>query len=89
MLLLLAFFIDMYGGIGSIKGGRIMSIPIRMGRTEIGTIYLLAMVFLAAVLAILGVVYNDAWAKGGVVAAVGISILLYWSITKEKKSFTP
>jgi hypothetical protein len=60
-----------------------------MGRTEIGTIYLLAMVFLAAVLAILGVVYNDSWAKGGVVAAVIISIRLYWSITKEKKSLTP
>ncbi len=66
-----------------------MSIPIRMGRTEIGTIYLLAIVFLAAVLAILGVVYNDGWAKGGVAAAVIISILLYWSITKEKKSLTP
>ncbi len=71
------------------KRRRYVSIPIRMGRTEIGTIYLLAMVFLAAVLAILGIVYNDAWAKGGVVAAVGISILLYWSITKEKKSLAP
>jgi hypothetical protein len=56
-----------------------------MGRTEIGTIYLLAMVFLAAVLAILGVVFNDSWAKGGFVAAFFISILLYCSITKEKK----
>jgi hypothetical protein len=41
------------------------------------------------VLAILGVVYNDSWAKGGVAAAIIISILLYWSITKERKSLTP
>lgn len=47
------------------------------------------MVFLAAVLAVLGVVYNDGWAKGGVGGAVIIAILLYWSITKEKKSLTP
>jgi len=51
--------------------------------------FLLAMVFLAAVLAVLGVVFQDNWAKGGVGAAVVISILLYWSITKEKKSLTP
>ena len=47
------------------------------------------MVFLAAVLAVLGVVYNDGWAKGGVAGAVILAILLYWSITKERKSLTP
>jgi len=41
------------------------------------------------VFAALGVVYNDGWAKGGVVGAVIIAILLYWSITKERKSLTP
>ncbi len=66
-----------------------MSVPMRLGRTEIGTMFLLAMIFLAAVLAVLGVVYNDSWAKGGVGAAVIIAILLYWSITKERKSLTP
>ena len=60
-----------------------------MGKTEIGTMFLLSLVFLAAVLAVLGVVYNDGWAKSGVVGAVIIAILLYWSITKEKKSLTP
>jgi len=66
-----------------------MSVPIRMGKTEIGTMFLLSMVFLAAVLAILGVVYSDNWAKGGVGVAVIIAILLYWNITKEGKSLTP
>jgi len=51
--------------------------------------FLLSMVFLAAVLAVLGVVYSDNWAKGGVGVAVIIAILLYWSITKEGKSLTP
>ena len=66
-----------------------MSSPVRLGRTEIGTIFLVLIVFLAALLAVLGVVYNDGWAKGGVVGAVIIAILLYWSITKERKSLTP
>jgi len=51
--------------------------------------FLLSMVFLAAILAILGVVYSDNWAKGGVGAAIIIAILLYWNITKERKSLTP
>ena len=66
-----------------------MSVPLRLGKTEIGTMFLLAMVFLAAVLAVLGVVFQDNWAKGGVGVAVIIAILLYWSITKERKSLTP
>ena len=66
-----------------------MSVPICMGKTEIGTMFLLSMVFLAAVLAVLGVVYSDNWAKGGVGVAVIIAILLYWNITKEKKILTP
>jgi hypothetical protein len=41
----------------------------QMGKTEIGTLFILSMIFLAAVLAVLGVVYNDGWAKGGVGAA--------------------
>ncbi len=60
-----------------------------MGKAEIGTMFLLSMVFLAAILAILGVVYSDNWAKGGVGVAVIIAILLYWNITKERKSLTP
>ena len=60
-----------------------------MGKAEIGTMFLLSMVFLAAILAILGVVYSDNWAKGGVGAAIIIAILLYWNITKERKSLTP
>ena len=60
-----------------------------MGKTEIGTKFLLSMVFLAAVLAVLGVIYNDISAKGGFGAAVIIAILIYWSITKNKKSLTP
>ena len=66
-----------------------MSIPIRLGKTEIGTMFLLSLVFLAAVLAVLGVIFQDNWAKGGVGAAIIIAILLYWNITKEKKSLTP
>ena len=66
-----------------------MSVPIRLGKTEIGTMFLLAMVFLAAVLAVLGVVFQDNWAKAGVGAAVIIAILLYWSITKERKTLIP
>jgi len=66
-----------------------MSVPIRLGKTEIGTMFLLSMVFLAAVLAVLGVVFSDNWAKGGVGVAVIIAILLYWNITKEKKILTP
>jgi len=66
-----------------------MSVPVRMGKAEIGTMFLLSMVFLAAILAILGVVYSDNWAKGGVGVAVIIAILLYWNITKERKSLTP
>jgi hypothetical protein len=66
-----------------------VSSPVRLGRTEVGTIFLVSLVFLAAVLAVLGVVYNDGWAKGGVVGAVIIAILLYWSITKERKTLTP
>jgi uncharacterized membrane protein YhfC len=66
-----------------------MSARIQLGRTEIGTIFLVLLIFLAAVLAVLGVVYQDNWAKGGVGAAVIIAILLYWSITKERKSLTP
>ncbi len=60
-----------------------------MGKAEIGTMFLLSMVFLAAILAILGVVYSDNWAKGGIGVAVIIAILLYWNITKERKSLTP
>ncbi len=66
-----------------------MSSQVRLGRTEVGTIFLICLVFLAALLAVLGVVYNDGWAKGGVVGAVIIAILLYWSITKERKILTP
>ena len=66
-----------------------MSVPIRLEKTEIGTMFLLSMVFLAAVLAVLGVVFSDNWAKGGVGVAVIIAILLYWNITKEKKILTP
>ena len=66
-----------------------MSSTVRLGRTEVGTIFLISLVFLAALLAVLGVVYNDGWAKGGVVGAVIIAILLYWSITKERKTLTP
>ncbi len=66
-----------------------MSRPVRLGRTEVGTIFLVSLVFLAALLAVLGVVYNDGWAKGGVVGAVILAILLYWSITKERKILTP
>ena len=68
---------------------RNVSSPVRLGKTEVGTIFLVSLVFLAAVLAVLGVVYNDGWAKGGVAGAVILAILLYWSITKEKKSLTP
>ena len=66
-----------------------MSSTVRLGRTEVGTIFLVSLVFLAALLAVLGVIYNDGWAKGGVVGAVIIAILLYWSITKERKTLTP
>ena len=59
-----------------------------MGKTEIGTMFLPSMVFLAAILAVLGVIYNDSWAKGGVGAAVIIAILIYWSITKNEKRLT-
>jgi len=47
-----------------------MSVPIRLGKTEIGTMFLLSLVFLAAVLAVLGVIFQDNWAKGGVGAAI-------------------
>src|SRR5207245_9257508 len=43
MFLLLDFFIDTYGRVGAIKGGRIMSIPIRMCGTALGTIYVLSL----------------------------------------------
>lgn len=66
-----------------------MSSTVGLGRTEVGTIFLVSLVFLAALLAVLGVIYNDGWAKGGVVGAVIIAILLYWSITKERKTLTP
>src|SRR6184192_582114 len=66
-----------------------MSVPVRMGKAEIGNMFLLSMVFLATILAILGVVYSDTWAKVGVGVAVIIAILLYWNITKERKSLTP
>src|SRR5439155_3488966 len=66
-----------------------MSVPIRLGKTEIGTMFLLSLVFLAAVLAVLGVIFQDNWAKGGVGAAIIIAILLYWNITKERKTLTP
>jgi hypothetical protein len=46
----------------------------RLGGTEIGTMVLLSIMFLAAVLAVLGVIYNDGWAKGGVGAAVILAI---------------
>ena len=62
-----------------------MSTTMQFSKTVIGTIFLIAIIFLAGLLAFLGVVYNDAWAKGGVGAAVIVSILLYWSITKEQK----
>src|SRR5437879_12981186 len=71
------------------RGLRSLSLPMRLGKTEIGTMFLLAMVFLAALLAVLGVVFQDNWAKGGVGAAVIIAILLYWNITKGTKSLTP
>jgi hypothetical protein len=63
-----------------------MSVSAQNSRAMIGLTFLVAMIFLAALLAVLGVAYHDDWAKGGVVAAVVIAILLYWSITKEKKS---
>lgn len=63
-----------------------MSVPTHLERSVIGTIFLVSLIFLAAVLAVLGVVYNDSWAKGGVGAAVIIAILLYWNITKERKT---
>jgi hypothetical protein len=66
-----------------------MTVPAHLEKTVIGTVFLVSMIFLAAVLAILGVIYNDGWAKGGVGAAVIIAILLYWSITKERKTLTP
>jgi hypothetical protein len=66
-----------------------MSVPTHLERTVIGTIFLVSLIFLAAVLAVLGVIYNDGWAKGGVGGAVVIAILLYWSITKERKTLTP
>ncbi len=66
-----------------------MSVPTHLERSFIGTIFLVSLIFLAAVLAVLGVIYNDGWAKGGVGAAVIIAILLYWSITKERKTLTP
>jgi hypothetical protein len=66
-----------------------MTVPQHLEKTVIGTIFLVSLIFLAAVLAILGVIYNDGWAKGGVGAAVIIAILLYWNITKERKTLTP
>ena len=38
------------------------------GKDRDWTMFLLAMVFLAAILAVLGVVFQDNWAKGGVAA---------------------
>ena len=65
-----------------------MSVPTHLERSVIGTIFLVSLILLAAVLAVLGVVYNDGLAKGGVGGAVVIAILLYWSITKERKTLT-
>jgi hypothetical protein len=65
-----------------------MTVPTHLDRSLIGTIFLVSLIFLAAVLASLGVIYNDSWAKGGVGAAVIIAILLYWNITKERKALT-
>jgi hypothetical protein len=41
-----------------------MTVPTYLDRTIIGTIFLVSLIFLAAVLAVLGVIYNDGWAKG-------------------------